>query len=350
MHPNKNFVFVTREVKTTIANGRTVSYMSIALQDKRNQFLVTHPVTDFIRSRYAGLNNNNTQKAPAEAIKRFLNWLLIEQCEKYQLQSFEDIGVNHGRDYIEYLGTERNNKRSTVMAADRYLTEFYYFLYKKKVKHLEIRLRRNMAGNDVPVSPFIEAEVSFPEEDKAEITKITDFPDLKLIPLFIDTAMEVASDIAFGIYVQFFGGLRKGEVVNLNRASIIAKGDYGSKGLKLIVKDKPELFDRLSDLSKNRVKSPRTQPVQVISTLPIIYKQLLSRLEQNKSDNLGQPIFLDENNNAMSGAVYEKRFKRVKDAFIKKLVKMKSPHLPIIQKYSWSTHIGRGIYTIVKGR
>ncbi|MCY9694545.1 hypothetical protein [Paenibacillus alginolyticus] len=350
MHPNKNFVFVTREVKTTIANGRTVSYMSIALQDKRDQFLITHPVTDFIRSRYAGLNNNNTQKAPAEAIKRFLNWLLIEQSEKYELKSYEDLGIHHGKDYLEHLGMVRNNKRSTVMAADRYLTEFYYFLHKKRVIPIEIQMKRNMAGNEVPVSPFIEAGVSFPEEDKAEITKITDFPDLKLIPMFIDTAIEVAPEIAFGIYVQLFGGVRKGEVVNLSRGSIIAKGSYGSKGLKLIIKDRPELFNRLSDLSKNRVKSPRTQPVQVISTLPILYKHLLERLDQKKSGNPAQPLFLDENNDAMSGAVYEKRFKRVKDAFINKLTKMNSPHLHLIKKYNWSTHIGRGIYTNLMAR
>ncbi|MCR2804803.1 hypothetical protein [Paenibacillus soyae] len=351
MHPNKRYTFVTREVKV-LHNNRLRSYMTIAIQDKKTLFLVTHPVTEFIRSRYAEGSNNNTQKAPAEAIKRFLNWLLIEMCDEYGLQSFEDLRIHHGRDYLEYLGMARNNKRSTVMGADRYLTEFYYFLYRKKIlpESMKVRLKTNMAGKEIPVSPFIEEGLALPEEDNAEMSKITDFPDLSLIQLFVDTAMEIAPDIAFGIYLQIFGGLRKGEVVNLNRASIHAKGNFGSKGMKVVINDRPELFNHLSDLSKSQVKNPRTQPIQVIVTLPIIYKQLLARLDKAKCNHKLQPIFLDQNNNPMSGAVYERRFQKVKKAFIKKLIKMRSPYLSTIQKYNWSTHIGRGIYTNLMAR
>jgi hypothetical protein len=47
----------------------------------------------------------------------------------------------------------------------------------------------------------------------------------------------------------------------------------------------------------------------------------------------------------MSGAVYEKRFDKVKKAFLKEMERIKSPHSHYLKRYAWGTHIGRGIYT-----
>ncbi|WP_144491962.1 MULTISPECIES: hypothetical protein [Bacillus cereus group] len=58
-------------------------------------------------------------------------------------------------------------------------------------------------------------------------------------------------------------------------------------------------------------------------------------------------LFVDKYGNPMSGAVYENRFKKVKEAFLKRVKDdkyMKSYYAHLVEK-SWCTHIGRRIYT-----
>lgn len=346
MHPNKNFLFKVKEAKVTDQNNKVRTYVTIVLEDQRNNFFITHPVTDFIRTRYATTkDNSNTQKAPAEFIKRFLNWLLIENYETYQLKSFEDLQIKHGVDYLNYLANERNNKRNTIKTADRYLTEFYHFLYTKKILPESMKpIVRSTPFGDTVISPFLNEGVEMPNRG-IDPEKITDFQDRGLIRLLIETAAEVAPEIAFGIYLQVFGGLRRAEVVNLNRAAIQSKGAYGIKGLTAVVDDRPELFERLRDLSKERVKNPRKQPIYIDGMLPFLYRNHIELLERGKSNNPHNPLFLDEDGNAMSGAVYERRFKKVKKAFLKKLESVNHPEFSVLTKLTWGTHIGRGIYT-----
>ncbi|MDQ8738866.1 hypothetical protein [Paenibacillus sp. LHD-38] len=346
MAERKNFRFVVKEAQVTMRNN-VQRYATIVVEDLRKGVFTVHPLTDFIRSVYGSKDNYNTQKAPAETIKRFLNWLFIENHAIYGLNSFEHLQIKHGVEYINYLSEVKQNKRVTMKAAERYLTEFYDFLQRRQIAKNLMPLKKGING--ALESPFSSEGLSMPTPSLLQ-SKITDFPDLELVQLFLETACHVAPDIVFGIYFQFFGGLRRGEVVNLNGGSIQAVGAYGSSAMTVEVKDRPELFVRIRDAAKNCVKKPRPQTILFAPMLPALYKRHLQWLAANSRSKNSDPLFIDDDGNSMSGATYEKRFMKVKKAFIKRLEQLKSPHLSYLNKYTWGTHIGRGIFTNIAAR
>lgn len=83
--------------------------------------------------------------------------------------------------------------------------------------------KKNSSGDAVYGSLFREPELGtrFPSRDtsKRKVAKLKDFGEdrKQLTTHFIRTAMDVAEDIALGLCFQFYGGLRRGEVVNVSR-------------------------------------------------------------------------------------------------------------------------------------
>ncbi|MFC4306235.1 hypothetical protein [Cohnella boryungensis] len=346
MAKRTDFRFVVKEAQVTMRNNLQ-RYATIVVKDLRRGVFTVHPVTDFIRSRYGSKDNYNTQKTPAEAIKRFLNWLFVENHAIYGLNSFEHFQIKHGVDYLNYLSEIKQNKTKTVNAAERYLTEFYDFLQRRKIINNIVPSRKSI--NDTLESPFSSEGLAMPTQGLHQ-SKISDFPNAELAQLFLETAYNVAPDIAFGVYLQFLGGLRRGEVVNLTIGSIQAAGAYGSGGMITEVRDRTELFVRIRDAAKNSVKQPRDQAILLSPMLPVLYKRHLQWLAANSRSKSDNPLFIDTFGNAMSGAVYEIRFTKVKKAFMKRLEQLKSPHVSYLNKYTWGTHIGRGIFTNIIAR
>lgn len=345
MNSNKHYKFVVR--KATVTKRQDIEELAtIALLDIRNGFCLPHPITDFIKSVYADGNNYNTQKAPAEEIKRFLNWLLIENYEIYQLYNLEELGFHHGVDYLNHLKNVRKLQRATVKTANRYLTAFYDFLHKRKIlpEHMNLKSIDDRSGKRILISPFLEHGATLPPKRLKE-DKIVEFPDQRLITYFLEVAEQVAPDIAFGIYLQMFGGLRKGEVVNLTLSSLRPQGPFARQGLTVVIQYRPELFIHLKDTSKMQVKNERVQPIQIVDYLPRLYEKATLRLQEFHETNPHYALFVDNDGKPMSGAVYENRFSKVKKHFFKELAKINSPHLAYLKSVSWETHIGRGIYT-----
>jgi len=334
-----------KEARETITSKQTKSYATIVVVNKHTGDFRPFIATEFIRKKYATGKNFNTQRAPAQDIKRFLNWLFIENVEKYQLETLEHLRFHHGVEYLDYLKTR--NKMSTVRRVENYLKHFYNFLYQQNVLPEDMKLEpeKTLWGEASITSPFSEGATQSYKDDEFEERLLHDFPDPSLILPFMEVAQRIAPEIAFGIYLQFHGGLRRGEVVNLNEAALEMKGSFGSRGMKAIIKERPILFDRLRDNTKNRVKRPRTQPIQVMEYGPVMYKKLLHYLDIHRGNQPGRPLFVDENGLPMSGAVYEKRFAKVKKAFLKELMVKNYPDYYVIAKKDWSTHVGRGVYT-----
>lgn len=344
---NDKYFFSVKKAYVKKPNGNDEELATIVVVDKSDGFFIPHPVTDFIKIMYASDCNYNTQKTAAETIKKFLNWLIIDNFNIYKLKSFEHLQIKHGVDYLNYLKDVKGLSRNSIKSADRYLVNFYQFLSKRKILELDILddINFNIVNNKKTYkSPFIGNGVTLPTR-KFKEEKITMFPDKKLITLFIDVALEVAPEIALGIYMQMFGGLRRGEIVNLTLSDLKMKGPYASEGLIVEIKDRPYLFSHLRDTSKEQVKNPRVQPIQFTNYLPHLCKEMMDRYQLSMSKNEANAIFLDNNHKPMSGAVYEKRFSKVKKAFLKELEKMNSPHFYYLKRHSWGTHIGRGIYT-----
>lgn len=57
-----------------------------------------------------------------------------------------------------------------------------------------------------------------------------DLPEQYILP-FIELAVKTANPIALGIYMQCFGGIRQGELVNIRKSDVNSIGSYGEFGL-----------------------------------------------------------------------------------------------------------------------
>ena len=360
---NTEVRFAVKKALVQLGEGYKLEYATIIIQKNdglrkkgEKQFIV-HPVTDFIRQRYSKYDYNyNTQKTAAIWIVQFLNWLLIDNYEKYKICSFKELEIYHGVDFLNYLkmtpieaGKKNGGKlrgRSTLDKAHLYISEFYEFLSGKKVLNEHTR-EQVQDKKDL----FIGMGFSFPGKslERHEL-KLEHFPHNRLVTLFLETAQAVAPDIAFGVYLQIFGGLRRGEVVNVLRKDLKLSGSYGSEGISVKIGYKPELWTRLKDVSKCKVKRDTSIfPVQFIQIIPPIVEplveELFDRLERRKKINYANALFIDEQGNPMSGAVYEERFLAIKNVFLDRVKNEYPVYYNLLKEKPWSTHIGRGIYT-----
>ncbi|XLP24176.1 hypothetical protein ACFMB7_09770 [Bacillus toyonensis] len=360
---NKAVRFAIRKTLVELNEGYKVEYATIVLQKSdelrkkgEKQFIV-HPVTDFIRQNYSRHDYNyNTQKTVATWIVQFLNWLLIDNYEIYKLPSFKRLEIYHGVDFLNYLkmtpieeGKKNHGKlrgKSTLEKAHLYISEFYKFLSDKNI--LNEHIREQVQDKK---SLFIGRGFSFPGRSlERQEFKLEHFPNKRLVTLFLETAQSVAPDIAFGVYLQMFGGLRRGEVVNILRKDLKLSGYYGSEGISVKIGYKPGLWTRLKDVSKCKVKRDTSIfPVQFIQIIPQIVpslvEELFDRLEKRKHINKFNALFIDDQGNPMSGAVYEDRFLAIKKVFLERVKNEFPGYYGILSDKSWSTHIGRGIYT-----
>lgn len=79
--------------------------------------------------------------------------------------------------------------------------------------------KKSSSGDAIYRSVFREPELGtrFPSRDtsKRKVTKLKDFGEDRnqLTAHFIRTAMNVAEDIALGLCLQFYGGLRRGKLL-----------------------------------------------------------------------------------------------------------------------------------------
>ncbi|MGE7827340.1 hypothetical protein [Paenibacillus sp. NPDC093718] len=340
------------QVKRTIirrVNGQITEGVSIVVVDTETKFFRVHPVTKFILDELP--NSFNSQKSAAEEIKKFLNWVFVDNYHILGLSSMDEIKIEHGVQYLNYLKNKnvsqaKTTSRSTMKNADRYLTRFFYYLNKNNCleEKLTPKFEYNAYGKQYHLSPFVGNGFSLPSKDENNMmTKLTAFPVDSLITHFIEVSRKVAPDITLGLYFQFFGGLRCGEVVNLTRSSLILKGLYGEHGVEVDIKDRSEtLFLGTKDTAKNQVKQPRNQIVQRLPFVKEIIKyHLLSILGEKHSSH--DALFVNSNGEPMTGAVYEKRFLKVKKRFLELLEG--SPFYSTLTRTSWSTHIGRGVFT-----
>jgi integrase len=176
---------------------------------------------------------------------------------------------------------------------------------------------------------------------------------LRLIRIyeFLTLAEQVAPDIAFGLALEIFAGLRRGEVVNLLRKSLKPQNGckYGENGLIIKVRSNREvLFNRLNNTKDDGVKKPRDQASLIDPILCYLYKKHLENvLPKYKKITNNKALFYDSNGNPMSAEVFDSRFKKVKERYIGQLLVTsgRKSDYDDFNETRWGSHIGRGIFT-----
>lgn len=312
----------------------------ICLKDDIKGTEVIHPISDFILSNW-GLLTYNTQRKHAINTIVFLNFLLKNR-RRLGIKTLDQITIPHGNSFLNSL-TKEGKARKTVKDTERTLTNLYVFLKRAgclpNVHESKIVKKQNEHGKWYYESLF---NPLYPEPSVSNLEHV--FP-LKHIPLLFEIAILVAPRITLGIYLQMFGGLRVGEVVNLKRSSAKKRVKDGDLLFKL--KTRNMRTDIKDSSGSTYVKRPRNQRVYNINDwLEILFDD---HIAMYKDVDKSGALFVNSNGKAMTGKSYRQYFDKVKRYFIKFLREQGNPddilvanHLSIIK---WSTHIGRGTFT-----
>lgn len=357
-------VIVKDKIVNTVSERETVL---ICIKRKDTSLLLPHPLSYFILQEFEYKDGSvNTYLAFARTVCRFMNFVISriqKGVEDYQFLREKGIyGLKrfHGVEFLNHKTSEKR-KRNTVKDYDYHLSRFFVFLLKKGWLDEKFTYQTNENNNVTTIfndvnglTRYIPSKIETGVIRKAH--KLKDFGKnrFSLVPLFVQTANEVAPDIALGICFEFFGGLRRGEVVNITRANIHEKP---RKSLVIDIRDnRKKLFSRLKDTSNEYPKRLRyldpSLARQQIYTNELVWRVYYQHLKQMDIDlkngklntyKMFQPLFYDSYGQPMSAKVFEKRFKEVKKAFLEK-IKMHEDYL-LFKESSWSTHIGRGCFT-----
>lgn len=368
----EHYSFVVRETEIEdIINGeiKRTRTVVLGLLDKKRGIVLPHPLTDFIRLKYEYQSKSlNAQLAAARTISRFLNFIygeIIKQDEEFLnlvYLGIKGLKLIHGSRYITHLSS-RGIKKETVENYEGYLKVFFLFLQEQKLVDLEFNLARylDIEGKWIEQSPFKHSmfQTKYPrrETQVKRRAKLKDFGENRYILTleFIQKTREIAPEIAFGVCLQFYGGLRRGEVVNLTRGSIKAK--FGESMNVEIRDNRRILFQHLKDTSKENPK--RLNYLQVhMANQTVLDNELLWEVFDDHLrtlDIMGKrnrlldysALFVDQDGKAMSGNVYERKFKKVKKYFMKELgvIEGRDDDFELLNESYWGTHIGRGNFT-----
>lgn len=379
--------YKVREEKVTLYTYQTEEVdevkhtVMIAEKDDDTGVWLPSSLTDYIYSNHSS-KSINTQKRWAYLICDFMNYLL-SQVELGEDKVFENLkseglyGLNfkQGAKFINYLSkgkprivkgkTVFGNNYETVKGKENELICFYDFLNKSGITGEDMRVsfkitekrtsdeftrkgKRNR-GEKVLINPFEDCgvRIDYPPKDGKKIPKLMDMRKADW-ELLLEIAEEVTPDIALGVAMQFMGGLRVGEVVNLLIDSFRVDEENKDKLLLSIEDRQVELFEsRGVKTYKSQVKKTREdQPVfNFNGELFKILKRHMERIKTMPTVNT-EALFVDSNGNPMTGEVYHIRFALLKECFLQKLGEKK----PSLEKeyrvnYRWGSHIGRHIYT-----
>lgn len=349
--------------------------VGLGLYDTIKDLIYPLPLTKFIEQFRNGSASLSSQKNPAESIKRFLNYCRENALENdtefidIRERGIKGLRLNHGSHYITSLslrcrfeGLDPSYARQDI----RYLNKFYYFLQSEGVieKQFEPLYKERLikkSGGRKNEKIKIYSEIDIFKKDgldtvypphsgkKKEMSKLKDFGKDRylLVKEFIDTAEAVESDIVIGLYFQFFGGVRRGETVNLTRDALLQTED----GYILDVDDRRELlFPDKKNTDLEQVKVPRYQGLLWHNQMDYAIRKHLEWLDTLRKQNkliIPQALLINKRTmKPITGANYWEKFNRVKEVFLQKLSENgRIDHFIFLNSKEWSTHIGRGCFT-----
>jgi integrase len=342
---------------TNLDNARVYTIATIDL----NGVQIPHPACDFLHEYRSSSMSLERERQAASYVCQFLNYsremAISGDADFYGLIKTGIFGLNfiHGSRFLDYQDDQTNKRgervrRDTVDRKEYILTRFYSFFQKQGVvsKDLIIPTYRNKRGHVVEASPFIRKRSNAQKEPV--IKGLRDFGENRqqILVELIDTAKSLKGGrtIALGLAIQGFGGLRRGEVVNLTTNSVIQVG----KSLVVSVKDRQKhLFAHKKNTTKEEVKKKRPQDLLPSEYLISLYHEHLAWLKSFANEVIPfvtDALFMNRFGRPLTGSGYEKMLKRVVNKFLKVLLAQErfNDYIYLTSK-PFNTHTLRGVFT-----
>lgn len=335
-----NYIFSKQIYKSVNKDGSVRQLVSIDIRIKDAGVSIPTPFTAFLleyQSRKA-----STVSMIASLIVRFLNYLFFEM--EFPLASIAELTFQNGIDFLSALPCQKGGKLQYA----EYLTKFYYFCRDKGMADIKDFKENSHSRYKTYTENIFKGR--YKTEPKTKVDAIHEI-DTAYLPMFFDTARDIAPDIYLGVFFQFAGGLRTSEVVSVEYSSIRVIKENGSMILSLKLEDK----DLRPDLSSAFIAKAKRNRSQIV--LPIFGNRLEEAYEAHmkryRKENISA-VFIDKNGNPMTENTYWKRFNRVRKEFIRRLYDCPDMETQMyalfLESYKWSTHIGRGTYSNITAR
>jgi integrase len=335
--------------------------------------------TEYLYTEFNGASIN-TKVKHAKTITAFLNYV-IEQTRLGENSIYDIIREDgfyrlnhyHVTDFLNYLTLAKKNKRKTWMGKQKELIQFMWFLHRRGItgeegkvesKVVEKRIsngKKNQRTNGrvqgvrVWINPFNDKEkyrLHIPPEGDSNVLKDLEQDEWEQL---IEYAEKYHPRIAFGIAIQCMGGLRQGEVVNitLNDISFI-KGENEDSirdKVKIAVREHPELWEERKVATRmSQVKPKKTTTAYVhnfngrLREMYDNHMKLRNELANEFSTKVGA-FFVNSEGYPMTGNSYGSDYRRVRDAYIEELSKVKPARAEELKDKTWASHIGRHVFT-----
>lgn len=314
-------------------------HCTIGLKHLTKDIQIIHPISEFIMDNWIG-RKYNTQRKHANNLVYFLNYI-ITNMNTLRVHRFADLNFEHGTIFLNWI-SQNNVGRETVIQYERTLTHFYLWLSKKEVVNIDPGSFIKVEGQygTYYKSPF--GTVNYPQWKPVNSEHML---PMKYIPLLLEIAILQAKPIVLGVYMQIFGGLRVGELMNIKRASTLRNFKNGNFLVKL------ESSNLRSDLKNNSgsnyVKKNRNQVILQVHNWGTFIFNDHTRIYKD-TDGSGA-LFVNREGKAMTAESYRQYFTKIKKTFIHFLKTHGSPQDKIVAYHlnvsNWSTHIGRGTFT-----
>jgi len=372
---NAKYRFVWKAIKYNRKQGgeivSTPSFI-IGLEDRETKEVFPHPISHFLYKKYHRNSGSvNTELTVAQIIVPFLNFVLEKVNQEALgyagIKGLVDLQECHANSYLQYCVDEKSNKNSTLEMKENFLSKFYKYLWDEKVlKHkprfklVSVRTRKEIRKvykidftykktDETLLREKVKRKDLVPQNHESNENRI--FIRLQYIREVLYVAKHEVPDIAFGVALQIFGGLRKGEVVNLTKTALKSQNgqDYGVEGLVILIRDRQlDLFNRFEDVSTMQVKNPRDQACLIDPILNYLYKNhmevVLKKVKEPKQPNA---LLYDMEGNSMSADTYDKRFLKLKNAYLGMLLGTEGRYQDYLDfsQTKWRSHIGRGVFT-----
>ena len=366
--PERTLRYAVYSVRRTTEDGLLFTRSFVVVKNGYNVII------RFTRlQEYAGVYEQGTFRpltANPEAklyfICEFLNYALVEHSGEYGIRHVfgvtkQVMGAFFNHYALEKLPSGRFRSRESVERCIAVVTGFMNRLcakfggYMKLSKNdlFETKTRMNRQGQLVKkMVPAFHA-VGFPNPDGP----FRDIPT-KAMELLLPMAFRYAEDIAFGICLQAFAGLRAGEVCNVRQeCSPLGAGirfiEVGGNIIRAEIDLRWEYALRSDGTEVGRIKKERLQGVYpaflgTFLQAYALHKEYLCRV---RFEPEYAPMFVNRNGKAMSYETYRSRFKTLVNEHLRPaLANSSDPELRIygqlLYENKLGTHALRHWYTV----
>ena len=309
---------------------------------------------------YAGFKNYKPITSDAEKklyyICGMLNYVLVDNGKRFGIRHVFGITTEMMQEYFDYYASEKKadgdyRGKDSINKCISAVTAFMANLawkFGSFVKVTRQDLYRDEVAYDRNGKRYHKAIPVFQVSGMPVQKRIfRDIPN-KVFEILIPMAFRYARDIAFGICLQAFAGLRAGEVCSVRQeCSPLGKGiiltEINGRVVKAVIDVEQEIRIREDNVEVSMIKKERKQGVYpaFLGAFCKAYELHKEYLDSHTFDKDYCPMFINKNGDAMTYETYRTRFQELINNHLRPyLIHCSDPELRLYGQLLYENQLG----------